>query len=1144
MLINRGDQNNGIFMWDESVDKFTLGLTTADGTSTGNITLSSLGTLVANLEGNVTGTIQTAAQPNITSLGTLTGLTTTGDINFGDDDKAVFGTDSDLEVYFDGFTAWFDNTDSVTKDTQIKVADGGYITLKAGTDSMIQAAGNSSVSLYYDNSPKLATTATGIDVTGTVTMDGLTVDGTDTEATTSQLLKVRNSTTGEAVTIGMYAKADNGGDGNTGSITFDAGANGTAANNSLRFSADHQTDLNPALKIDGNRDISFYDYTGVSQALFWDASTERLGIGTTSPTSPLTIKSSSFSASNSGMLIQANGNTNTIISMGEKSTDGGRFHMYDGGVEKIAFYTDGTANHISAGNVGIGASSPTDKLDIAGALRLTANISFDSNKSGRIYKASNHGLAFHGVTGTENDFAMFNPAGQLMVTNPTGTNNVSLIPTAAGNVGIGTTSPSYKLGFGDSVGTERFSIDVGTIEAEAIHVATANRHLTFDASGPGSRYISFKTGSTAYSGTEKVRIDSSGRVGIGTSSPDTLLNLAGDETAVIRLENSNGSASDGDVIGALQFYKADSSGAGAGVVGQMKMLTQGVGSGGHLTLSTGDTNGNDTERLRISSNGNVGIGTTSPNAKLSIHAAVNNPAIEIVPTTDENSADSAVLRLWGTKFGTANRYSEIRNVTDGSTANNELAFNTNGSERMRIDSSGNLLVGTTSADPAATSQNTVGTAIGASGYLSMTRDSAIPAFFNRKTSDGSIVQFRKDASTVGSIGTVNGDLLVGTGDTGLRFHDTDNRIYPINTSGGTKVDATIDLGDPTGRFKDLYLSGGLRGDTTFKNNAGTTEYARFDSSGRLGIGTTTVDVKLHIGDTSASTLLKLERLSVGGTMGIDFNAGNNGSIYNNIQYGRIDVQSTATGGGAESGVMTFHTRNSGTTAERMRIDSSGNLLVGKTSADISTEGNVLFEAGGSWFTNSSSSTADFNRLSTDGEIVRFNKDGTTVGSIGTGGGDLIVGNGSVGIRFNDSISTLVPRTTSDTSSDGAIDIGASSARFQDIYATNGTIQTSDINEKQDIEDLSEAETRVAVVAKGLLKKYRWKSAVADKGDDARIHFGIMAQDLQQAFSAEGLDAGDYGMFISSTWTDETTGEEKTRLGVRYNELLAFIIAGI
>ena len=128
--------------------------------------------------------------------------------------------------------------------------------------------------------------------------------------------------------------------------------------------------------------------------------------------------------------------------------------------------------------------------------------------------------------------------------------------------------------------------------------------------------------------------------------------------------------------------------------------------------------------------------------------------------------------------------------------------------------------------------------------------------------------------------------------------------------------------------------------------------------------------------------------------------------------------------------------------------------------------------------------------------------------------------------------------------DDTVDLGNSTGRYQDIYATNGTIQTSDINEKQDIEDLSEAETRVAVAAKGLLKKYRWKSAVADKGDDARIHFGIMAQDLENAFANEGLDAGDYGMFISSTWTDEATGEEKTRLGVRYNELLAFIIAAI
>lgn len=79
MLINRGSSNNAVFIWDESADKFTLGLTTADGSATGNITLASLGTLVANVEGNVIGsatTVTQAAQSAITSLGNLTGLTT------------------------------------------------------------------------------------------------------------------------------------------------------------------------------------------------------------------------------------------------------------------------------------------------------------------------------------------------------------------------------------------------------------------------------------------------------------------------------------------------------------------------------------------------------------------------------------------------------------------------------------------------------------------------------------------------------------------------------------------------------------------------------------------------------------------------------------------------------------------------------------------------------------------------------------------------------------------------------------------------------------------------------------------------------------------------------------------------------------
>ena len=169
----------------------------------------------------------------------------------------------------------------------------------------------------------------------------------------------------------------------------------------------------------------------------------------------------------------------------------------------------------------------------------------------------------------------------------------------------------------------------------------------------------------------------------------------------------------------------------------------------------------------------------------------------------------------------------------------------------------------------------------------------------------------------------------------------------------------------------------------------------------------------------------------------------------------------------------------------------------------------------------------------------------TRGKMGQVSNDLFVcstTSGHSGLKFANG--AIHPTDNTGTQSDSAqIDLGSGSYRFSDIYARNSTILTSDRNEKQDIEELSDAEQRVAVRAKGLLRKFKWKDAVAEKGDDARIHFGIVAQDLQAAFVAEGLDAGDYGVFISNTWTNEE-GHEQTRMGIRYAELLAFIISAI
>jgi hypothetical protein len=89
-----------------------------------------------------------------------------------------------------------------------------------------------------------------------------------------------------------------------------------------------------------------------------------VGIGTASPISRLNIKSSATSSEDSALSITQNGGANTIFAVGERATNGAQMLLYDGGTATHAFYTDGTDNYINAGNVGIGVTSPSQKLEI------------------------------------------------------------------------------------------------------------------------------------------------------------------------------------------------------------------------------------------------------------------------------------------------------------------------------------------------------------------------------------------------------------------------------------------------------------------------------------------------------------------------------------------------------------------------------------------------------------------------------------------------------------------------------------------------------------------------------------------------------------------------------------------------------------
>jgi len=146
--------------------------------------------------------------------------------------------------------------------------------------------------------------------------------------------------------------------------------------------------------------------------------------------------------------------------------------------------------------------------------------------------------------------------------------------------------------------------------------------------------------------------------------------------------------------------------------------------------------------------------------------------------------------------------------SDGNTAfvlsgANTLDTYTSGILRTRLDNVGNVLIAKTSDGG-----NTVGHTLANAGYARHVRDGGAALVVNRKTSDGDIVVFEKDNTTVGNINITGGSIIFGRGDTALAYNDVLDAVYPIQADGNTR-DNAIDLGRSSARFKNAYLSGSV-----------------------------------------------------------------------------------------------------------------------------------------------------------------------------------------------------------------------------------------------------------------------------------------------------------------------------------------------